>query len=275
MTPEALLQWSAVGCEGSKEDWLVRVFPNKFPAFEPEMPIIGDPNIKTEPSKSPHATSSSTSPHLQEVVVLSPRHIASLSGLSDDELSISFAVSQNRVRAHWTQAGIAHVCLFMNCRPLAGASIEHSHFQLIASPVCTSQVRDRVQRMSQSAEDSNGQTVWQLHLQQEHETAVRVVEQTDDFLVYCPFASRYSNQIRIAPLNQIGPFVELESAKLWQLAQLCRHWVDGIQRCLIDDVAYNLIFHLPPTTSRLPIGLLTWYRDSTGSRAGASNPIAG
>ena len=271
VTPPAIAEWCIDGPiidqfpPEQQRDWLIRVLPNKYPAFDSSLEIrrisggITDSHLATEirkaygdvgedeaetPASFLTENDNPPEPNFQEVIVLSPRHVVSLSGLSDDELFTSFAVFQDRVAHHAQRPEIRHVCLFMNCRPLAGASIEHSHFQLIASPVCTDQVRLRMARMS---EGKNGLTTWRSLLRWELDRGEGIIQDSPQFQVFCPFASRYSHQIRIAPKMDM-PFPELRTADLQQLARLCRRWIDGIERCL-DDPAYNLIFHLPPTRS--------------------------
>ncbi len=246
VTPPAIEEWSASRPHQEENpDWTVRILPNKFPALDESLSVVG-PDLPDQQAASftsgKLATQSPAMPY-QEVIVLSPRHVVSLSGLNDEELSTSFAVLQARLNFHKKRSDIAHVCLFMNCRPLAGASIEHSHFQLIASPICTQQVYDRIARMRQASADQ-AETVWQNRLAWEAGQGERILCETARFLVFCPFASRHSNQIRIAPKSDL-PFAELAASSRNELAQLCRQWIDGIERCL-DDPAYNLIFHLPP-----------------------------
>lgn len=256
VTPQPLEVWSADGpLSESIPNWLVRVLPNKFPALDTNLEVLGDasadnaensasqdPGQQGIDSRSTHQEQASIIPY-QEVLVLSPRHVVSLSGLNDVELSTSFEVMQARFNFHRSRSEIAHVCLFMNCRPLAGASIEHSHFQIIAAPICTQQVRDRVARMQQPVPGSD-ESRWQRNLAWEIEQGERVIFENQRFVVFCPFASRYSNQIRIAPKQQ-APFAHLDKTSRDDLAFLCRKWIGGIERCL-DDPAYNLVFHLPP-----------------------------
>ena len=79
----------------------MRVVPNLYPAFE----------------------------H-QEVIVHSPRHARSVAELLDDELgAIASAWHQRLAAAH--EAGFAHPHLILNEGREAGASLPHSHSQLI------------------------------------------------------------------------------------------------------------------------------------------------
>ncbi len=230
--PIAVSPDSASG-DPANPSWLVRVVPNKYPALDSTLAIIDQQDPQRSTPGAGH----------QEVIVLSPRHVVSLSGLSDDELFTSFRVFQERLRVHNQSPAIRHVCIFMNCRPPAGASIEHAHVQLISSPVCTDQVRQRVQRMTTPTD--SGDTLWQELLTLEMAETTRMIQCSGGYLVYCPFASRYSNQIRIAP-RTTHSFADLPPDSRDELALLCRKWIDGIERCL-DDIAWNLIFQLPPT----------------------------
>lgn len=243
VTPQALEVWSADGRQNeSIPNWLVRVLPNKFPALDINLRVLGDASVGHSEFQASGNPAADHIPY-QEVLVLSPRHVVSLSGLNDAELSTSFEAMQARFNFHQSRSEIAHVCLFMNCRPLAGASIEHSHFQIIATPICTQQVKDRLARMQQTLSES-GLTRWQHNLAWEMKEGQRVIYENQRFVVFCPYASRYSHQIRIAP-KQLTPFAHMSKTSRDELAFLCRKWISGIERCL-DDPAYNLVFHLPP-----------------------------
>lgn len=298
VTPPAIEEWSSNGPNPrTGGDWMIRILPNKFPALDESLKVVragaassaSHDNVDRELEQLYEQAGQSPDQILkefsgffdfagyQEVIVLSPRHVVSLSGLNDEELSTSFAAFQTRVACHNNRDDIKHVCLFMNCRPLAGASIEHSHFQLIASPICTDQVRARVCRMQEPAED-NHESNWRSLLNWEARIGERVIVETDRFLVFCPFASRYSNLIRIAGKSDL-PFTEIDAASRDELAQLCRCWIDGIERCL-KDPAYNLIFHLPPTgESAAPwfVDLVPRFPQAAGFELGTDcwvNPVA-
>jgi UDPglucose--hexose-1-phosphate uridylyltransferase len=78
-------------------DWQVRVVPNLYPAFAG-----------------------------QEVVIHTPRHCHFLAELTDDEIALVAEAWQTRAQA---RDGYLHA--FANERPEAGASIPHTHSQLV------------------------------------------------------------------------------------------------------------------------------------------------
>jgi UDPglucose--hexose-1-phosphate uridylyltransferase len=81
--------------------WTVRVVPNLYPAFE-----------------------------RQEVVVHSPRHVTSLADLGESELSHVAAAWRARAAAAG-QEGFSYVHAVVNEGKAAGASLPHSHSQLV------------------------------------------------------------------------------------------------------------------------------------------------
>jgi UDPglucose--hexose-1-phosphate uridylyltransferase len=89
------------GREPNTPGWQVRVVPNLYPAFE-----------------------------RQEVVVHTPRHLRSLADLSGDELSFVAAAWRARAAAARPE-GFPYVHAVVNEGRAAGASLPHSHSQLV------------------------------------------------------------------------------------------------------------------------------------------------
>ena len=72
-----------------------------------------------------------------------------------------------------------------------------------------------------------------------------MLDEVDGYSVFCPFASSYTGQLRIAPDN-CSPLSALPADKLLSLGKLIRHWVTVLEG-VFDDPAYNIVFFLPPT----------------------------
>lgn len=84
--------------------WQVRVVPNRYPAFE-----------------------------RQEVVIHAPRHVRTFAELSADQLALVAEAWQRRARD--AQAvGLPYLHAFVNEGRASGASLAHTHSQLVALP---------------------------------------------------------------------------------------------------------------------------------------------
>jgi len=153
-TPPPIASYSSNG----KGKWLVRVVPNKFPAVttetgvsspgclqQPASPdgseVFGD-GTRSVPTSMPgvfgHGTGSvpTTMPGFgsHEVIIESPRHVASLSDLTDAEAQAVFAAYRDRLLKLKAEGAYRYVQIFKNVGPAAGASLEHVHSQLVALP---------------------------------------------------------------------------------------------------------------------------------------------
>ena len=121
--------------------WSVRVVPNKYPSFSSN----GDVN-QPHPTGPAEICSSNSRRGAQELIIPSPRHITSVSELTDAELQLTFKVAQDRIKHLRATREVKHAMLFMNCRSAAGASLSHIHLQLVGSPVVSSRLQNRVDR---------------------------------------------------------------------------------------------------------------------------------
>ena len=84
--------------------WQVRVFPNRYPAFD-----------------------------RQEIVVHAPRHVRTLAELSGEQLALMAEAWQLRARDARDQ-GFPYLHAFVNEGRAAGASLAHTHSQLVPLP---------------------------------------------------------------------------------------------------------------------------------------------
>ena len=103
-TPETLAAYPAYP---NSQDWDVRVFPNKYPALRPV------PSQSMQ-HRGPYVQRDGFGIH--ELIVLSSRHVESLSELSQDECRLSMIAFQDRLRAAYAEPETQHAVLFQNCR---------------------------------------------------------------------------------------------------------------------------------------------------------------
>ena len=134
--------------------------------------------------------------------------------------------------------------LFLNCRAEAGASLGHVHWQLIGTPVVSSQLQRRSAR-EQAHQSEFGVPLIGSLVDWELKQQTRIVCETENFVIYCPFASRFPFQIHITPrdpsLSLFDCSVDIRNELAWH----CRDAVKRLER-LLEDTAYNILLQLPP-----------------------------
>jgi len=243
-TPTALASYDGDGNQiKSGEPWLVRVVPNKYPSFS----VAGGNNgIPTEANgQAPgNGLYESLSDHgIQELILPSSTHHHSLGQLSARETVVSHLAYRDRIESAAHQS-LAHAMLFTNCRSSAGASLEHIHSQLIVSPIQSDAVNQRVAR-NNAYRQSNDQHLVHALNDWELSQSDRVVEQSENFSVVCPYASRFAFQTWIVPNSELPVFHKCPSDIIEELALLVRQQVMRLES-ILDEPAYNVLYHLPP-----------------------------
>jgi UDPglucose--hexose-1-phosphate uridylyltransferase len=235
-TPAAIATYGADG----KAKWLVRVVPNKFPAVSTEN---GRP-ASAGPIAASTAAGSVPGFGRHEVIIESPRHVASLSELTDAEAEATFAAYRDRLIQLKAEGRYRYVQIFKNVGAAAGASLEHVHSQLIALPT----VPEAVQQELTASGDyfrQQGRSALLDVLTQELAVGERIVAQTDHFIAFCPYASRFAYEVCIAPRNHQPRFEDAQASELNELSRLTRDLIGRIEGTA-GPVAYNYFLHTQP-----------------------------
>ena len=250
-TPGTLAAYRKNGTQLTEDDdpssWTVRVIPNKYPSFSSRSAVNGSSKTKKPEATGPFDTCPSYG--IQELIIPSPRHITTLSELTNDELTISFAAYQDRMLHAQSTDGIEHAMLFMNCRSAAGASLGHIHTQLIGSPVVSGHLSGRVSRCEEHFK-KHGRSLIRTITDWEIKQQERIIEVTDNFCIVCPFASRFAFQIQIIPLKHETDFASCPAEMRDELAVHCRNLVSKIE-LLLDNPGYNMLIQIDPFKASL------------------------
>jgi UDPglucose--hexose-1-phosphate uridylyltransferase len=220
---------------GSSGLWQVRVVPNLFPALQ-------EPGPFAPQHHGPYQWSRGVGVH--EVLIESPRHVAHMSQQSDEEIDLTFRAYRDRIQAAGQVAGVAHALVFKNAGPAAGASLEHAHSHLTATPMVPALVREEMDGVRRH-DRQYGRCVFCDMIQQEQRDLIRVLERTAHFIAFCPFASRFAGETWILPLQHACHFQQTSDECLPELGRLVRRSVQRLENAL-GRPAYNYVIHTAP-----------------------------
>jgi UDPglucose--hexose-1-phosphate uridylyltransferase len=237
-TPPPVLLFDAEGeplLGAHPERWTARVFPNRYPTFSAE----GDPARTTA---GPYSIDKGSG--VQELVIPTPRHVASLSELNEPEWLAGLLAARTRVAAMQQDPRLRHTILFGNCRFEAGASVEHVHFQLIGSPLVSPALERRAERMRLHHQQS-GQTMLEAVLAFEELEEKRLVARTRHWSMFCPLASRVPFQVWIVPVGRTRRFAEFSRDEMVELGRLTGQYVTRLES-LLGTPGYNWMVHELP-----------------------------
>ncbi|MEZ6088662.1 MAG: DUF4921 family protein [Pirellulaceae bacterium] len=129
--------------------------------------------------------------------------------------------------------------------PLAGASLRHTHSQLIATSVMPGSISALMSRLGQH-HGRTGQCMVCNLSGEEQASGKRIITMTDHFVALCPFASRVPYLMRLIPRRHQDSFEAIEHEQLVDLAMLVRKLLQMLESILVP-AAYNFIIHTRPT----------------------------
>ncbi len=238
--------------------------PNKFPALR----IEGD----VDPSgEGLYDRMNGIGAH--EVVIETPDHAASLATLGDDAVTDVLLAFRERVLDLKKDARFEYILFFKNHGEAAGASIEHPHSQLIATPIIPIMVKEELDGGARYY-DRKQRCVWCDIIRQDR-GGRRMVLDDNGFIALAPFAPRFPFETWIMPRAHRSAFEDSGYEELQALARTLREFLERMNR-LLNDPPYNFMLHTAPLRdSRL--AYFHWHLEIIGFEGGSGffiNPLS-
>jgi UDPglucose--hexose-1-phosphate uridylyltransferase len=242
--------------------WRVRVVRNRFPHAAPdatpERPARAIDGREV-PARGVHELVIEAREHALDWPDFAPAHGADVLGMYRD-----------RYRALSRVPDVRHVSVFRNRGRRAGSSQSHPHAQLVATTVLPHGVAHRAAIARRHVAHA-GVTPLAALVVRELDAAVRVVEITERFVVFCPFASHRAFETWIAPrAPDANDFGAVDDAELAALAEVLTRSTARI-RAATTGADYNLIVRTPPRGDDAARGDAGWHLEilpRTGGDAG-------
>ncbi|QDT08639.1 DUF4921 family protein [Planctomycetes bacterium K23_9] len=240
------------------DDWLVRVVPNKFPAIMQ----VGDGHFREPKTTHPRRSklfSESPVAGGHEVIVESPNHEETITALDTSHLALVFAAIRDRM-GHWQNVdGIAYISTFKNCGGDAGASLAHSHSQMIATDIMPTHIREILSRTAKYRAKTGCCLQCDL-IRAEQKEKQRIVATTDSLVAFCPFASPMPMGVRIAPRDHADRFDLASDEMIESVARLVKRVARWIEK-LMPGTAYNFVINTRPPAATGDAESFHWSMD--------------
>jgi UDPglucose--hexose-1-phosphate uridylyltransferase len=224
--------------------WRTRVIPNKFAALRSE-------GAAAQERDGIYERMTGVGAH--EVIIESPDHEAELSELPAERIAEVLEVCRDRARAHAADPRVRYVLPFKNHGAAAGASQEHSHTQLLATPVIPNVAQEELTECERRWRET-GACSFCAVIERERADGARLIARDDAFLALAPFASRFAYETWILPLRHASSFESADRDALRALAAILKQTLEAMRRAL-DRPGYNLLIHSAPARA----AALPWY----------------
>jgi UDPglucose--hexose-1-phosphate uridylyltransferase len=217
-------------------EWQVRAFANKYAALSFSR--------RTARKIKGGFFTEMTGVGAHEVIVETPRHNKSLAFMEDGEVLSVLEAYHERYRKLSRRSFAKLVIIFKNHGPAAGTSLEHSHSQLLVTPVVPKHIRMR-HEVALRYYDNHGRCLYADLREHERRSGRRIVMETGEFLVFHPFASQRPFETWIVPKKQQASFGNVSPEDLGSLARVLRLNLLKLYRGL-NDPDFNYVIDTAP-----------------------------
>jgi len=211
--------------------WLVRTVSNKFSPFK----LQGDFHLDRSGLYTSH---NGLGQH--EVVIETPLHGLQMHQFSLDNLELVYRMLRDRYCALAADHRVKYIQIYKNRGLFAGASIEHSHSQVLALPMLP-----LLHRGIGEYYYRQGRCLLCDIIDQEQRDGVRIVYENPSYLIFCPYASRFSYETWIVPKKHQEHFGFLSDEEIADLASAIHTFLPVLVESL-GDPSYNLVINSSP-----------------------------
>jgi UDPglucose--hexose-1-phosphate uridylyltransferase len=242
MTPPEIFAQRPDGSYPNERGWETRVVPNLFKTVQLETP----PNHHFGLFEYWEGFGA------HEVIIDTPRHTVSMCEWGESDAISWLKTLSHRVGDLRRDHRFAYISLFKNEGKNAGASMSHSHTQLIALPMVPKGFAE-LHRRSYEYFQTSGHALIESILKHEEETECRIVEKRGEFTAFCPYASTYPFEVIISSMKETGQIDTLSSEGIESVAALLISTLQRLRRQL-GVFHFNLWVSTPPLNDSEGIG---------------------
>lgn len=238
-TPPEILAFRPDGSPRNGPGWHLRVVPNKFPALRVE----GELNRE---GIGVYDKMSGIGAH--EVIIETPNHEETLTSLPPKRFEDVLWAYRERMLDLRKDIRLRYAMIFKNHGKEAGATLEHSHSQLIALPIVPHLVAEEMAGAREYYRYKE-RCIFCDIVRQEIQQGERIILENSDFLVIAPFASFSPFESWILPKRHNSSFVDSQIHEIQSLGLIFAESLRRLEKAL-NFPPYNFTLHTAPFNER-------------------------
>ncbi|KAL9263189.1 ADP-glucose phosphorylase-like protein [Drosera capensis] len=219
-----------VGPIGSGSDWTIRVIENLYPAVNKETRVVGCEE---------KGEGECDGLGFHDVVIEVPRHGVGLKDLEGREIGEVVLAYKRRIRDVEKVGSVKYVQVFKNHGASAGASLSHSHSQMISLPIVPTNAVVHLKSMKEYFDRNKNCILC------EPPSKELVVDESAHFISIVPFAASFAFEIWIIPKDHSSHFHLIDEEKAVDLGSILKLMLQKMSKQL-NDPPYNFMIHTAP-----------------------------
>lgn len=235
-TPPEKFAFREKGTLKDNPGWKVRVVANKYPALKIEGKAAREKVGLFEKMDGIG---------VHEVIIETPYHHEELNSLSITNIILILKTYRQRYLSIFEDKRIKYILIFKNYGIDGGASLEHSHSQLIATTIIPKRIEEEL-KGSRKYFSAVKRCIFCDYINQEIQYKDRVIEETEKYIALSPFAARFPFETWILPKYHSAYYEEINDDEIFDLAKMMKEILFRIKNKL-NNPPYNFVIHTAPS----------------------------
>lgn len=215
--------------------WKCRVVPNLYNALSID--------VKNESSRdSFFEKQNGFGAH--EVVIETPNHDKQIWDYDYNDLVNYFTILQERVINLKKDDRFKYLSVFKNQGENAGASLSHSHSQIIALPFLPKKKKEEIEYKKEYFQEHKRALLDDI-VYEEQNYGKNMISQNSEFILYCPYASQFAFEAKIVSLKKLSSLSEFTTSDISALCDIVNEFFKKFYSAL-GEVSFNMIINNAP-----------------------------
>lgn len=215
--------------------WQCRVVPNLYNALSID--------VENSSARDKYFTKH-TGFGAHEVVIETPSHNKQIWDFGYNDLVNYFTILQGRVQSLKNDHRLEYISIFKNYGENGGASLSHSHSQIMATPFLPKKIKEEI-RLKKEFYLDNKRALLDDLVYEEKEHAKGIIFENKEFILYCPYACEFAFEAKIVAKKKLSSLMEFNKSEISSLSDIVKFYFDSMYKAL-GDISFNMIINNAP-----------------------------
>jgi UDPglucose--hexose-1-phosphate uridylyltransferase len=215
--------------------WQCRVVPNLYNALSID--------VQSKSSReSFFETYSGFGAH--EVVIETPNHEKQIWDFDYNDFLNYFTIIKERAVNFQKDDRFAYLSVFKNYGKDAGASMSHSHSQIMALPFLPKKIKEEIVYKKEYFNEHKRALMDDI-VYEELNYQKNIISQNSEFVLFCPYASKFAFEAKIVSKKKLSSITEFSKTDLSALCDITKEFFSKFHKSL-GEMSFNMIIKNAP-----------------------------
>ena len=226
-------------CPTGEADWLVKSIQSPTPLLVPEGELG---------RRGAGMYDKMNSIGINEIIIESPEHDKPPEDIGPEQMTRVVELMKERLLEIVKDERLRFALISKNSGALAGSLSSHPHSQIIATPIIPMRIKAELDG-AKTYYAYKERCIFCDMLDEEMRVQKRVVIETEHFLAFCPFASKFSFESWVVPKRHMCEFQSMSPEETEDLGRVMTSLLRKM-RSVLREPSYSYVVHAAP--QRIP-----------------------